>query len=322
MSLKKLYPLKFEPILQPKIWGGDLLHRFLCKEKKDEPIGESWEISDVEHNHSVISNGEASGRTLHHLILEEKNRILGDEIYAQYGADFPLLIKFLDAKVPLSIQVHPDDAWAKKLENGQGKTEMWYILHTEADAAIYLGWKKGVTRQQIEFSLNNGTVLDLLNKFTPQKGDVFYVPATTVHSIGKGVVLAEIQQTSDITYRLFDFDRKEKGQPRELHIEKGLKVLNSDFTPGLKKAYTPKLNEAVRVIDEKYFSMKFISLSNKIEMKTDDKFQIFVGISGTSEFMVDGETTTLHQGECLLIPAKMNPFSIHSDQAELLCVTS
>lgn len=322
MSLKKLYPLKFTPIQQPKIWGGDLLHRFLNKEERDEPIGESWEISNVDNNHSVISNGEAKGKTLHELILEEKDRILGDEVYATYGADFPILIKFLDAKVQLSIQVHPNDKWAKELENGRGKTEMWYIMHAEEDANLYLGWKKDLTKEEIEKVLLEGNVEDYLQKFNPKKGDVFYVPATTVHSIGKGVVLAEIQQTSDITYRLFDFNRKEKGEPRDLHIEKGLKVMNPNFIPDLKKEYEPVDNQAVDVVDEEYFCMKFISLTDTIEVETHQNFQIYIGISGTSKFDVDGEITELQKGETLLIPAKMKDFSIQSESAELLCVTT
>lgn len=321
MSLNKLYPLKFEPILQPKVWGGDLLHRYLNKENRSVSIGESWEISDVENFHSIIQNGEAQGMTLHELIHLEGERILGEKAYATFGDDFPLLIKFLDARVPLSVQVHPDDKWAKILENGQGKTEMWYILHAEKDASIHLGWKRDMSPEEIEEAISGPNVLDYLQKFVPKKGDVFFVPSTTVHSIGKGVVLAEIQQTSDITYRLYDFERKENGVKRELHIEKGRKVLNQNKVLDLKKEYQPIDNQLVEVVRENFFSMKFLSLKGEMELKTDDVFQVFICVSGQANFYMDDELTPLQQGETLLIPAAMQNYAIQSSQAELLCVS-
>lgn len=320
MVKKNLYPLKFTPILQPKIWGGDLLHELLGKKEKSESIGESWEISDVDGFHSVIQNGDFKGLTLHKLISQEKERILGQEVFAAYGEKFPLLIKFLDARVPLSIQVHPDDQWANKLENGHGKTEMWYILHAEKDAGIYLGWKEDMTEKEVKKALSSDNIQDYLQKFVPKKGDVFFVPAKTVHSIGKGVVLAEIQQTSDITYRLYDFKRKEKGELRDLHIDKGLQVMNYNHNPNLKIDYIPVENQMVNVLKEDYFIMKFLSLKGKIDLKTHGDFQVFINISGTTHFEVDGEITTLKSGETLLIPAGMNEYTIHSTSAELLCV--
>lgn len=310
--------MKFEPILQPKIWGGDLLNLYLNKEKRSERIGESWEISDVEGFHSIISNGAAKGMSLHELITQEKERILGKTIFEKYGEEFPLLIKFLDAKVPLSIQVHPNDEYAKSLENGQGKTEMWYILHADDDAEIYLGWKRDMNKDEIEKALHSSDIQDYMQKFTPKKGDVFYVPARTIHSIGKGVVLAEIQQTSDITYRLYDYGRKENGKLRELHIDKGLEVMSLEYIPNLKREYTAIDNQLVKVVNEKYFSMNFISLKSKMEFETEDNFQIYIGVSGISDFEANGEITQLQKGETLLIPAGLNKFSIRADQAEIL----
>lgn len=318
MFLKNLYPLKFEPILQPKIWGGDLLHRYLNKDKKSENIGESWEISDVEDFHSIISNGDARGMSLNQLIEQKGDLILGKKNLESYAKNFPLLIKFLDAQIPLSIQVHPDDHWAEKLENGRGKTEMWYILHADNDAEIYLGWEKDMTQDEVEYALKNSEVQNYMQKFTPQKGDVFYVPSRTVHSIGKGVVLAEIQQTSDITYRLYDYDRLENGKPRDLHLEKGLKVMNFNYIPNLKRSYNPVDNELVQVVNEKYFSMNFLSLKSKMNFKTEDSFQIYIGVEGTAYFEVYGETTSLQKGETLLIPAGLKNFTMSADQAEIL----
>lgn len=318
MYLKNLYPLKFEPILQPKIWGGDLLHQYLNKDKKSENIGESWEISDVEDFQSIISNGSLKGKSLNALISEEKERILGRKNFELYGENFPLLIKFLDARVPLSIQVHPDDEWAKKLENGQGKTEMWYILHAEEDAEIYLGWKRNVSPDEVETALKNADIQDLMQKFNPKKGDVFYVPARSIHSIGKGVVLAEIQQTSDITYRMYDYGRLEHGKPRELHIDKGMKVMNFDFIPDLKISYNLIDNQFVELVNEQYFTTSLLRFNTRLNLTTEDNFHIYIGITGQTEFEVEGEITKLLAGETLLIPAAIKNYSIHSNNAEVL----
>lgn len=316
-----LYPLKFTPILQPKIWGGEKLHTVLNKPAQNQALGESWEVSDVKGFHSVISNGVAQGKTLNDLLQSDPIKILGKQVYAQYNGDFPLLIKYLDANTALSVQVHPNDEWANQLENGYGKTEMWYIMHAEKDAAIYLGWKENTTPEEIEKAIAEDRIMEYIETFTPKKGDVFFVPAQTVHAIGKGVVLAEIQQTSNTTYRLYDWGRLENGKPRDLHLKKGLQVMNFDRVEGLKKDIIYKDNEMIEIVKEQYFTTRYLSLKGKMELQTQGCFYIFMGISGQVDFDVNGEITTLYSGETLLIPAAMDDYSIQAKEAELLCVS-
>ncbi|HOV71793.1 MAG TPA: class I mannose-6-phosphate isomerase, partial [Dysgonamonadaceae bacterium] len=215
-----LYPLKFNPILKPVIWGGSDICKFKHITPLIDGIGESWEISGVKGHISIISNGELAGTSLEELLLKEKSRLVGEKIYEKYGNTFPLLIKFIDARDNLSIQVHPDDELAKKRHNSFGKTEMWYVINASPDAFLYSGFEKGITPDEYVERIKNDTFIETLKKHYVKPGDVFFIPAGRVHAIGAGCFIAEIQQTSDITYRIYDYNRKDAdGNPRELHTE-------------------------------------------------------------------------------------------------------
>ena len=231
MSSIELYPLKFDPILKEKIWGGTKLGTVLDKPTGDsENMGESWEISGVEGNISVVSEGDLKGRTLVELINEYKGELIGEHVYEKFGDKFPLLIKFIDANDDLSIQVHPDDELAQKRHNSFGKTEMWYVVDAEEGATLISGFKKQTNKEEYLRIFEEGNLTDILNSEDVVNDDVFFLPAGRVHTIGKGLLIAEIQQTSDITYRIYDFDRVDKnGVGRELHVEEAVDAIDYSF---------------------------------------------------------------------------------------------
>ncbi|MBP5742670.1 MAG: class I mannose-6-phosphate isomerase, partial [Paludibacteraceae bacterium] len=226
-----LYPLKFKPILKNRIWGGSKLGTLMNKAvKNDENIGESWELSGLEGNESVVENGYLAGNTINELVEVYLDELVGQKVYDTFGQSFPLLFKFIDANDKLSVQVHPDDDMAQELYGTNGKTEMWYIIDAEKDAELYIGFDGKVDAKQCEEHIKNGTLADVLTVHKVKKGDAYFIPAGTVHAIGKGIILAEIQQSSDITYRLFDYDRKDKdGNKRELHLENALNALHYEY---------------------------------------------------------------------------------------------
>ena len=201
--------LKFDPILKDKIWGGEKLMNLLHKESERNDIGESWELSDVEGDTSIVSNGLLKGKDLKQLIQEFKSDLVGEKVYHHFGNKFPLLIKFIDAKEALSIQLHPHDDLAMKRHNSFGKTEMWYVMQADEKANLIVGFQKDVTKEEYLHHLKNKTLTSILNIDEVQKGDVYFIPTGRVHAIGAGVLLAEIQQTSDITYRVYDWDRQD-----------------------------------------------------------------------------------------------------------------
>lgn len=217
-----LYPLTFETIFKDKIWGGQKIKTILGKDFSPLPnCGETWEVSDVDGNLSVVKEGGLQGKSLHELVEQYKGDLVGDHVYEKYGNRFPLLVKFIDANDDLSIQVHPDDKLAAERKSGFGKTEMWYIMQADEGAKLNSGFNREVTQEEYVKAVADNTIQDLLNIETAQPGDVFFLPAGRVHYIGKGLLLAEIQQTSDTTYRIYDFDRVDAttGQKRELHTE-------------------------------------------------------------------------------------------------------
>ena len=226
--MAELYPLKFETVLKEKVWGGNALgSRYNKNTSGSENIGESWELSAVADNQSVISNGFLAGNNIEEVIEVYMGDITGDSIFEKFGNEFPLLIKFIEASEDLSIQVHPGNDLAKERHNAYGKTEMWYILESEKGSKIYTGFREGVTKEMYEAALTNGTIADLLNVETPEAGDVFFTPAGRIHAIGAGTVLVEIQQTSDITYRIFDWNRKQGGKEKsELHTDLALDAID------------------------------------------------------------------------------------------------
>jgi mannose-6-phosphate isomerase len=227
----KLYPLQFEPIFKERIWGGTKLKTYLNKPIQSDNTGESWEISTVENDVSIVSNGNFKGKSLNDLIDEFPEQILGTKVYEQFGKQFPLLFKFIDAREDLSIQLHPNDELAKKRHNSFGKTEMWYVMQAEANARLIVGFKEKSSANEYIENLNNKTLLSILDSKKVKEGDVFFLETGTIHAIGAGILIAEIQQTSDITYRVYDFDRVDaQGNQRELHLDLALDAINYDVT--------------------------------------------------------------------------------------------
>lgn len=305
--MSELYPLKFEAVLKEKVWGGNALsERFGKKQSALGNIGESWEISAVSGNRSVVSNGFLAGNDLEELIEVYMGDLTGDSIYEKYGNEFPLLIKFIEAREDLSVQVHPDNELAKKRHHAYGKTEMWYILESGADSKIYSGFKEGVTKEMYEEAVKNGTISDLLNVEKAESGDVFFIPAGKVHAIGAGIVLVEIQQTSDITYRIFDWNRKTQGkEKRELHTDLALEAINFNDSSAGKIKIVPEANKIRNLVDSEFFhtSLLMIDRTVKREYYLLDSFVIFICTEG--ELRIDWEENHEHlkKGETILLPA-------------------
>jgi len=306
--MNELYPLKFKPQFKEKIWGGQHLKEYLNKSlPENKKIGESWEISGIQDNISVIENGYLQGNNLQELIEIYMGDILGDRIYKQFGIEFPLLIKFIDANDILSIQVHPDDELARKRHNAFGKTEMWYIIEAEKDAELISGFSKKIDKETYLKQLESNRLPDILNYEKVQKGNVFFIPSGRVHAIGKGIVLAEIQQTSDVTYRIFDWNRKDdQGNYRELHTDLALDAIDFNVYDNYKTPYKIKPNKDSKILNCKYFNTNIIQFDETIEKDYNqlDSFVIYICLDGKFEIIYN-ETEKIHieKGETILIPA-------------------
>ncbi|WP_366184740.1 type I phosphomannose isomerase catalytic subunit [Flavobacterium ovatum] len=314
----KLYPLQFEPILKERIWGGEKLKTVLNKSITSGVTGESWELSAVKGDVSVVSTGELKGKSLTELIDASPNEILGTEVYKRFGTDFPLLFKYLDAKQDLSIQVHPNDALAQERHNSFGKTEMWYIMQVDSDARIIVGFKEDSTAKEYVQNLENKTLLSILDTVEVKKGDVFFLETGTVHAIGAGLVVAEIQQTSDITYRLYDFDRVDaEGNTRQLHIDLALDAINYNKVDTYKD-YTDRVNESNNIVDCKYFTTNSVPLDGEITInKTGESFTVYMCIDGEFEIIANNQKYTFKKGDTVLVPAGLKSYEL-SGKASLL----
>jgi len=305
--MSELYPLKFETVLKEKVWGGTaLVSRFNKKATGSLHIGESWELSAVANNQSVVINGFLAGNNIEELIEVYMGDITGDSIFEKFGNEFPLLIKFIEAQEDLSIQVHPDNALAKKKHNAYGKTEMWYILESKKGSKIYTGFRDGVTRDIYEEALRNGKIADLMNVESVEAGDTFFTPAGRVHAIGAGIVLVEIQQTSDITYRIFDWNRKNTGkEKRELHTELALEAIDFSMTGKNKIRLEPELNKTENLVDCEFFTTNIVVFDKPIykEYHFNDSFVVYICIDG--EFLIcwDDNSEKISKGETVLLPA-------------------
>lgn len=305
----KTYPLQFAPILKERIWGGEKLKTILNKPITSNITGESWELSTVEGDVSVVANGILKGKSLMELIDEIPNEILGTKVYERFGKQFPLLFKYLDAREDLSIQVHPNDKLAKERHNSFGKTEMWYVTQADADARIIVGFKEDSSKEEYLKHLNDKTLVSILDDVKAKSGDVFFLETGTVHAIGAGLVVAEIQQTSDITYRLYDFDRKDaQGNTRELHVDLALDAINYNKVETQKK-YETKTNTSNVVVDCPYFTTNFIPLENKVEVsKSGETFTVYMCIEGSFEIEYNGFKQSYIKGDTVLVPAEINAF--------------
>ena len=309
-----LYPFKFQPILKSIIWGGSEISKFKNLDKVQDGIGESWEISAVKDSISVIKNGELAGKPLDELINEAKGQLVGEKVYEKFGDKFPLLIKFIDAQDDLSIQVHPDDELAKKRHNSFGKTEMWYIVNTKPNASIISGFKDKITPEQYLEKVKDNTFTDALQKHFVKKDKVYFLPAGRVHAIGSGCFVAEIQQTSDITYRIYDYNRKDaSGNTRELHTELAKDAIDFTVYDSYETEYKAEENKPVELVSCEYFTTNLLKLDNSFEQDISDidSFVILICLEGKCTLEDDKQNKiSLEQGESILIPANTNKISI------------
>ena len=314
----KLYPLQFEPILKERIWGGTKLKTELNKPITSNITGESWEISTVENDVSVVTNGSLKGKSLNELINEFPEAVLGTKVYAQFGKQFPLLFKYLDAREDLSIQLHPNDELAKKRHNSFGKTEMWYVMQADTDARLIVGFKEKSSPEEYIQNLNNKTLLNILDTKKVQQGDVFMLNTGTIHAIGAGIVIAEIQQTSDITYRVYDFDRVDaNGNQRELHIDLALEALNYEKIEA-QRFYSKTENTSNEIVNCQYFTTNIIPLDGNIKTdKNQTSFTVYMCVDGEFQLTVGDENFNYKKGDTVLIPAALTDFQL-SGKASIL----
>lgn len=303
-----MYPLKFKTIFKTVVWGGEKIAPFKGVETEQHNIGESWELSGVRGNESVVAEGALAGKTVTELAQEYKGALLGQKVYEKTGTEFPLLIKFIDARDDLSIQVHPDDKLAAERHNGsKGKTEMWYVVQADEKAHLMSGLTREITPEEYAAKVEDNTVTEVLHDYNVQAGDVFFLPAGRIHSIGSGCFIAEIQQTSDITYRIYDFGRKGlDGKPRELHTELSKAAIDYKVLPDYKTEYSENKNAENEIVSCEYFTTSLYDLDRPVtkEVKPLDSFLIVICTSGKGTLTdSEGNSVSLRQGETVLVPA-------------------
>lgn len=305
------YPLVFKPIFKERIWGGKKLDTVLKKQIDSPSVGESWEISGVVGDVSIVANGVYEGWALDKLIDSFTQEILGSYIFKRFGKQFPLLFKFLDAKEDLSIQLHPDDELALHRHKSFGKTEMWYIMQADLGSRVVVDFKEGVEQKDYLKNLSNKSLPEILNEIPVQKGDAFFIETGTVHAIGKGVLLAEIQQTSDITYRVYDWDRTDAtGNSRELHVDLALQAIK--YGPkNVSLSYEKHQDLSNNVVECPFFTVNYIPLAHHYAVKkTKDRFYMYICTEGACDMIIDGKTYSFISGNSILIPASVEDISI------------
>jgi mannose-6-phosphate isomerase len=309
-----LYPIRFKPIYKELIWGGEKLREEYGKTDAPKMTGESWEISMVEDNISVVSNGFLKGNTLEEIIEVYMGDMVGDSIFDQFGTFFPILTKFIHSNDNLSIQVHPGDTYAMEHHGENGKTEMWYILEAEKDSKLIVGFNRDTDREGFLKGLKNGTLVEMMNFEPVKKGDVLFMPTGRVHALGPGIVLAEIQQTSDMTYRIYDWGRTgADGNPRELHIDHALHVMDYARHDQYKTPYTPQLNTTVYLAECPYFTTRYMQFDQPVDKDFSliDSFVIYMCMEGKLDLHhPNGEPETLKKGDTILVPAVIKELSL------------
>lgn len=294
---------KFQPLLKQTLWGGDKIIPFKHLSTVMENVGESWEISGVKDNETIAAG---DGRSLNQLVRDMKGRLVGEANYQRFGDEFPLLIKFIDARQDLSIQVHPTDEIAHRQGRERGKTEMWYVMDSEPDAKLYNGLKLQITPEQYKQMVADDTICDALAQYSVKEGDCFFIPAGRIHAIGAGCFLVEIQQTSDVTYRIYDFKRKDKdGNYRQLHTQEASESINYTVLDDYRTHYQPRTNESQLLVECPYFTTAVYDLTETmtIDYSELDSFVILIGMKGEGTLTIDGETVAFSAGETILIPA-------------------
>lgn len=315
-----LYPLKFQPILKTKIWGGNKLETLLNKKSSLSNVGESWEISDVDGNVSTVSNGFLKGKTLNELLHIYKSDLVGVNNFEQFEYKFPLLIKFIDANKDLSIQLHPNDAIALKRHNSFGKTEMWYVMQADTDSNIIVGFNQNIDKKKYQQHLKDKTLTKILNFEKVKSGDTYFINVGRIHAIGAGVMLAEIQQTSDITYRVYDWDRvDEKGNKRELHNDLAIDAIDFNLDKDYKIEYPNKKNTTNTVVKCPYFTTNYLLINSILNKEnTHGSFVIYMCVNGQVIIETKNYSETINKGETILLPAAVKTYKLISNNAELL----
>ena len=316
-----LYPLKFNPILKDKIWGGAKLGKLFGKDDKTGKLGESWELSGYEGDESVVTNGFLAGNNLTELIEIYMGDLVGDKVYDNFGLSFPLLFKLIDANENLSIQVHPGDEVAMERHNSFGKTEMWYVLDADPGAELIIGFERNCDREEYLAALENDQVESLLQGVPVKKGDVFFIPAGLVHAIGKGVVVAEIQQSSDVTYRIYDYKRvDDQGNERELHTDEALDVINFSASPNPQTIYSERANEINQLVTCEYFTTNLLKIDSPLTRNYGeiDSFRAYMCLEGSLLIESEGGKVIVNKGETVLIPAAIDEVGFTPDQSATL----
>ena len=309
-----MQPIKFQPLLKQTLWGGDKIVTFKHLDSQLENVGESWEISGVKDNETIVKEGPLKGKSLNEVVAEQKDRLVGKENYQRFGDEFPLLIKFIDARQDLSIQVHPNDEIAHKQGKPRGKTEMWYLMESEPGAKLYCGLKKQITPDQYKEMVDNDTICDALAQYEVKEGDCFFLPAGRIHAIGPGCFLAEIQQTSDVTYRIYDYKRKDKnGNYRELHTKLAAESINYQVENDYRTHYVGRLNKGVSLVQCPYFCTAVYDLNEPMTLDYSelDSFVILIGLKGEGKIIDnEGNEVSIMAGDTLLIPATTETLSV------------
>ena len=302
-------PIKFNALLKSTIWGGEKIIPFKHLNVSQENVGESWEISGVPGNETVVANGEFAGKKLNEVVAQLQERLVGKANYERFGNEFPLLIKFIDA-----LQVHPTDEIAKRQGKERGKTEMWYLLDSDKDATLLCGLKEHITPAQYAEMVENDTILNAISRYDVKEGDCFFLPAGRIHAIGTGCFLAEIQQTSDVTYRIYDFKRKDKnGNYRELHTKQAAECINYNVESNYRTEYTPQKNQGVSLVQCPYFNTAVYDLNEPmtIDYSELDSFVILIGLKGEATITDnEGNVTSFRAGESILVPATTETLKI------------
>ena len=298
---------KFKPILKSMLWGGEKLIPYKGIDSDKKSVGESWEISGVKENESIVAEGPDAGMSLPELIARDKALLLGKSNYERFGKEFPLLIKFIDARQDLSIQVHPNDKLAWERHQSKGKTEMWYVVDADPGSRLRSGFAKQVTPDEYEQSIADNTITDLLQEYDIHAGDVFFLPAGRIHSIGAGAFIAEIQQTSNITYRIYDFNRcDDNGNPRELHTEMSKAAIDYTVLPDYRTYYDAQPDTQTQLVSCRYFTTSLLKLTKPygMELAELDSFVILICTKGNGTVTgIDGNSIAIRQGESILVPA-------------------
>lgn len=307
---------KFEPLLKQTLWGGDKIIPFKHLNTKMEQVGESWEISGVKDFETIVANGPDKGKSLNQLVSEMKDQLVGKENYERFGDEFPLLVKFIDAHQDLSIQVHPSDEVAHRQGKSHGKTEMWYALPSTPGAMLYNGLKQQITPEQYKQMVENDTITDALARYEVHEGDVFFIPAGRIHTIGAGCFVAEIQQTSDVTYRIYDFKRKDKnGNYRELHTQLAAESIDYTVLDNYRTEYEPLKNEGVQVVTCPYFTTAVYDLTEPMTLDYSelDSFVILIAVKGEGRLICNGEEMSFQMGDTVLFPATTNEARVEGE---------